>query len=60
MDPNSLELLLFLHFNKDLWDNSSVINRALAWDGKEKLKAGFATAAAATAATVAPAVEGNI
>ena len=30
MDPTSLEELLFLYFNKDLWENASIIDKAVA------------------------------
>ena len=49
MDPTSLEELLFLYFNKDLWENASIIDKAVAWEKDERLKAAAATAAAAAA-----------
>jgi hypothetical protein len=62
MDPTSLEELLFLYFNKDLWENASIIDKAVAWEKDERLKAAAATAAAAAAvaATAAAAVQAVI
>ena len=62
MDPTSLEELLFLYFNKDLWENASIIDKAIAWEKDERLKAAAATAtaAAAAAATAAAAVQAVI
>jgi hypothetical protein len=62
MDPTSLEQLLFLYFNKDLWENASIIDKAIAWEKDERLKvaAATATAAAAVAATAAAAVQAVI
>ena len=58
MDPSSLEQLLFLFFNKELWENPNIIDKAIAWKKDEKLKAAAAAsaAAAAIAATAAAAV----
>jgi hypothetical protein len=41
----------FLHFTKDLWNNPSIIDKALTWNRKEMLK--MSSAASATAAVVA-------
>ena len=36
MDPKSLEELLFLYFNQELWANdASVIDKAIAWDKRK-------------------------
>lgn len=58
MDPSSLEQLLFLFFNKELWENPNIIDKAIAWEKDEKLKvaAAASAAAAAVAATAAAAV----
>jgi hypothetical protein len=56
MDPKSLEELLFLYFNQELWANdASIIDKAIAWDKREKAKAKAATAATATATAAAAA-----
>ena len=59
MDPKSLEELLFLYFNQELWANdASVIDKAIAWNKREKAEAvTAATAAAAAASTAADTVE---
>jgi len=49
MDPSSLEQLLFLFFNKELWENPNIIDKAIAWEKDEKLKAAAAASAAAAA-----------
>ena len=37
MDPKSLEEMLFLYFNQELWANdASIIDKAIAWDKREK------------------------
>jgi len=56
MDPKSLEELLFLYFNQELWANdTSIIDKAIAWDKWEKAKAKAATAATAAATAAAAA-----
>ena len=56
--PSSLEQLLFLFFNNELQENPNIIDKAIAWEKDEKLKAATAAsaAAAAIAATAAAAV----
>ena len=58
MDPKSLEELLFLFFNHELWANdASIIDKASGWDKREKAKVKAAAAAAtAQAAAVAAGV----
>ena len=52
MAPESLELLLFLYCDKDLWNYAAIIDEAIAWEAK-KNAAAAAAAAVATAAHVA-------
>ena len=52
MAPESLELLLFLYCNKDLWNYAAIIDEAIAWEAQNNAAAA-AAAAAATAAHVA-------
>ena len=49
MDPTSLEQQPFLYFNQDLWENPSIIDKALAWEKDEKMRAASAAAAAEAA-----------
>ena len=46
MAPESLELLLFLYCNSDLWEYPAIIDEAVAWE-KEQQEAEAAAAAAA-------------
>jgi hypothetical protein len=50
MDPSSLELLLFLHCNKDLWKFPRIIDHVKLWNDDRKKKARDEAAAAAAAA----------
>ena len=53
--PESLELLLFLYCDKDLWNYAAIIDEAIAvaWEAKKNAAAAAAAAAVATAAHVA-------
>ena len=53
MAPESLELLLFLYCDKDLWNYAAIIDEAIAWEAQKNAAATAAAAAAATAAHVA-------
>ena len=44
--PESLELLLFLYCNSDLWEYPAIIDEAMSWE-KEQQEAEAAAAAAA-------------
>ena len=50
MAPESLELLLFLYCNKQLWSYPRIIDEAICWDEDRKKKAAAEAQAVAVAA----------